>query len=371
MIEDTPVAGTPLDPGLLSGKRSAPRKRRTLAVEVRGPGGRTYAARTVDISRGGMLLEFTDTSLRSSAEQGDLLAFASRIATTFPTGMSASFGEGAVRARAQMVRVVTTSGPTSTLLLGCRFDAPLELVDCRLLGVETDGNELEAAPTPAETEALSPYPVTSEEMKGLLEGRDGLLSFLEDAESPWEGDGSGGVAIAPPPIARPLRSPPLSGAPTTEQRADPTTAPLPAAVGISDDDLRLVNRNRELSPPPLGSTTSPVWAPAGTVVAHLFPTAQTGFGPRFTGCTVEVRTRGVVVEMAAPAGESDPVAWAAALGAEVRAVLLREGRVLWETRARVQRLMEAAGGVVVAVLLAEGPPPAGVRRAFLPAGVGA
>jgi hypothetical protein len=66
------------------------------------------------------------------------------------------------------------------------------------------------------------------------------------------------------------------------------------------------------------------------VLAHLFPRNGPLAGPRFAGVLQSLRAKAVQVDMDLPEGESDPVAYAAALGRDVRAVFLCDGRVLWE-----------------------------------------
>jgi hypothetical protein len=365
MSEDEHAAARPVDPNILAGKRRAPRRRCTLAVEVRGAGGRLYAARTLDVSRGGMLLEFTDPQVRAPSHQHELLGFAGRIGALFPTGMEVTFGDGAVRAHAKPVRLVT-GAPGSGYLLGCRFRRPLEEVDCRLLGVELSGDETDDVPE------ITPPAHDSDPMTEARKASDELLRALEVAER---------EASAPKPAPAPFRAP-TPATPTAPPAATATASPpvaLPGApvrleepvTGLLDQDFRELNHHEGAVHGGTGSPASPVWAPEGTVVAHLFPTSQLLVGPRFSGRALELRTRGVVVELAAPAGESDAMAWAAALGADVRAVFLREGRVIWETRARVQRHADATAGVVRVTLLAAAPPPAAARRAFGSVGVDA
>jgi hypothetical protein len=108
----------------------------------------------------------------------------------------------------------------------------------------------------------------------------------------------------------------------------------------------------------------------GVVVAHLFPLCGTlfGYGSRYAARVVDVDERRVVLEVAVPEGEPDPVAYAAGLGADTRAVVVQDGRVLWETRVVVERVGDAVAGDLVRV---EGravrPPTPLVRRAFAPA----
>ena len=125
---------------VLSGKRRTPRRRRTLAVRLLGPGGVTYAGRTVDVSRGGMLVEVSDPDFLPFGERADLLRFAARVAAVFPQGTDVFFGDGAVQVHATVVRLVTRPGDCD-LLLGCRFQPELSDFDCRLLGVEAVGDE--------------------------------------------------------------------------------------------------------------------------------------------------------------------------------------------------------------------------------------
>ncbi len=63
---------------------------------------------------------------------------------------------------------------------------------------------------------------------------------------------------------------------------------------------------------------------------------------------VDVEERRVVMDLSLPDDERDPVAFAAGLGAFARAVLMLDGRVLWEARFAIDRL-------------AEGPDPAWAR----------
>jgi hypothetical protein len=358
MTLDIPVAGTALDPGLFSGKRRAPRTRRTLVVECSGPGGVVAMGRTVDVSKGGMLLEMTEGEFQAPIDPSLLVAFASRLATSFPDGMSASFGEGAVRGHATIVRLVTSPTGTTPILLGCRFDPPLEPVDCALLGLDTDGDETAEMAARREAQALasSASPATPDT------GRDDLLTFIQETRDTWVDDraesGSwSGAAVG-------------ATAPTTRKNAV-HLAPTPAMTnsgaveGLDDEDMRRLNRRPAGAAVAVGSVTSPDFAKAGEVVAHLFPAVIPFLGPRYRGRVVELRTRALIVDLPVPAGEADPVGWAAGLGLDSRIVCLREGRVLWETRARVQRFEPgASAGAVRAVLLADRAPTHAARRQF-------
>ncbi len=292
MVEDIPVAGTPLDPGLFSGKRRSPRRRRTLIVDIGEPGGTHYEARTVDVSRGGMLLEFVDDKLKAPSDPAELVGFATRLMMMFPTGMETTFGSGAVKTHAAVVRLVSSASTASPILLGCRFDTPLTDVDCRLLGLDLDGDETEDEP------AANAAPE---------EGFDDLMGFLKDASRSWDLD-----------------------------LDEPDDAPGTATT-LSDDDLAHVGRRAAATRPALGTPMSPPWAEPGEVVTHLFPTGAPVFGPRYRGRLVHAESGLALVDLPLPPDEQDPFGWAAGLGATVRLVALCDGRVLWEAMATVTR----------------------------------
>lgn len=312
MVEDIPVAGTPLDPGLFSGKRRSPRRRRTLIVDIGEPGGTHYEARTVDVSRGGMLLEFVDDKLKAPSDPAELVGFATRLMMMFPTGMETTFGSGAVKTHAVVVRLVSSASTASPILLGCRFDTPLTDVDCRLLGLDLDGDETE--PEPA---AGAPRE----------EGFDDLMGFLKDASRSWDFD------------------------------LDDDDAP-PATTTLSDDDLAHVGRRAAASRPSLGTPMSPPWAEPGEVVTHLFPTGAAVFGPRYRGRLVHAESGLALVDLPLPPDEQDPFGWAAGLGATVRLVALCDGRVLWEAMATVTRFDVAPDEHVRTSLQPDREPPA-------------
>ena len=315
MVEDIPVAGTPLDPGLFSGKRRSPRRRRTLIVDIGEPGGTHYEARTVDVSRGGMLLEFVDEKLKAPSDPAELVGFATRLMMMFPTGMETTFGSGAVKTHAAVVRLVSSASTASPILLGCRFDTPLTDVDCRLLGLDLEGDE-----TTEPTERPAP-----------AEGFDDLMGFLKDASRSWDFD------------------------------FDEAEAPAPtASTGLSDDDLAHVGRRAAASRPALGTPMSPPWAEPGEVVTHLFPTGAPVFGPRYRGRLVHAEPGLALVDLPLPPDEQDPFGWAAGLGATVRLVALCDGRVLWEAIATVTRFDVAPDEQVRASLLPDRDPPPAV-----------
>ncbi|MFO0934459.1 MAG: hypothetical protein U1E39_17365 [Planctomycetota bacterium] len=318
MVEDIPVAGTPLDPGLFSGKRRSPRRRRTLIVDIGEPGGTHYEARTVDVSRGGMLLEFVDDKLKAPSDPAELVGFATRLMMMFPTGMETTFGSGAVKTHAVVVRLVSSASAASPILLGCRFDTPLTDVDCRLLGLDLDGDETESEPA----ERATPE-----------EGFDDLMGFLKDASRSWDFD------------------------------LDDDDAPS-ATTTLSDDDLAHVGRRAAASRPSLGTPMSPPWAEPGEVVTHLFPTDAPVFGPRYRGRLVHAEPNLALVDLPLPPHEQDPFGWAAGLGARVRLVALCEGRVLWEAIATVTRFDVAPDEQVRASLTPDREPSAALLESL-------
>jgi hypothetical protein len=287
-----------------------------------------YAARTVDVSRGGMLLEFIDDRLRAPSDPAELIGFATRLMTMFPSGMDVNFGSGAVHTRAQVVRLVSSGSTASPILLGCHFDKPLEVVDCRLLGLELEGDGTPTTPAPAPEGDGAPG-----SLSGLRGPKDELLVFLRDGSRSWDGG-----------------------------TAD-TAVPAAAVEGLSDDDLAMVNRRRPAVSPIAGSPMSPPWADGGEVVAHLFPCASPVLGPRYRARVVSLGSRSVVVDLPVPEGEADPFGWAAGLGADARIVCLADGCVLWEALVEVHRFEIGPDECVRAVLVADRPPPEAARLA--------
>jgi len=117
----------------LFGKRHGVREARELDVECVGTGA-TIRARTVDLSRVGMLVEAHDGTLPPLAE-GELVPLALLVAVAFKDGMRATFGS-ALSVRAEVVRVTTSPEDAGFLRLGCRFTRLLTPRQCRLLGID-------------------------------------------------------------------------------------------------------------------------------------------------------------------------------------------------------------------------------------------
>ena len=135
------VAGTELDPGLWSGKRKTRRVRRALNVSCKGTGREIYPGRTLDISRGGMLLGLTCAAFRSVVNASSIVELTGCVASLFPHGIDVEFLGGSLRVKAQVVRVVLDLKAAYPLLVGCRFEPPLTEPDCAALGIPISQDE--------------------------------------------------------------------------------------------------------------------------------------------------------------------------------------------------------------------------------------
>jgi hypothetical protein len=352
MPSDAPAKRTTDEQEVFSGKRKSPRRGRHIAVRCIGPAGRWYAGRTVDISQGGMLVEITDPDFVPLGESRDLIPFAARVALQFPQGMDASFGDGAVQVHANVVRLVSKVGGRPLLLLGCQFDPALSEFDCRLLGLDLGADETTAvvekpAPRPAESVVKAkPAPERAAASKdedgapkaSLLRGMDELCVLIGDEEARWRATEG-----------------PATKAAVIEFGASPSRAPREEAGTPSEPE--------ESSAPAVAQPSVDAWAVDADVVVHLFPANAPLHGPRFSGRLSALRGRTVVVDLPAPKGEDDPAAWIAGLGASARIVCLRDGRVLWDSRARVAYLADGdERGWARATLQATRPPPLHARR---------
>jgi hypothetical protein len=134
-------------PDHLSGKRRWIRQSRVIEVICIGAGG-TVRARTVDISRGGVLVEAIDADVPPLGD-GDLVPLAYLAAVAFADGMKVVLGPE-LTVRADVVRVTTSPCERSFLRLGCRFRRPLTAKQSAQLGIdETD------VPDPSLTDAFA------------------------------------------------------------------------------------------------------------------------------------------------------------------------------------------------------------------------
>lgn len=400
MSTATPPPEKPIDHILLSGKRRAPRQRHTVAVKCIGPSGKWYAGRTIDVSRGGMLLEITDEEFLPIGASSDLLPFAARVAMQFPRGLDANFGDGAVQVHANVVRLVAKAGGPGPVLLGCKFDVALADFDCGLLGIDPGVDETspvgkdtasgplrgvvpakrEPAPVvrrapdalPAADEIDEPALVGAGETTSarLLRGRDELRMLIGAEEERWQAEAGDG----PAPKARivtftrggPVAEPEAEVTPPRSARMRPLPPPpaRPTGSGPGRLDETDVAASKPLAPEPASrQPATATWASTETVVAYAFPQGAPLFGPRYLGVVVDVRARSATVDMPLPVHEKDPMDFLAGLGSYVRLVCLRDGRVLWETPARVAHLLPGKrSGWGRAVFHAVKAPPTSARR---------
>jgi hypothetical protein len=123
---------------LLSGKRRSQRIPRQIDARLIGTKGEKYRARTIDLSRGGMLVELTDPAFLETAAEDHgqrFAAIANLMSTQFADGMKVHFGSVRIRSKAQVVRLVTRISDMA-FLLGCRFVPDLTDSECWQLGLD-------------------------------------------------------------------------------------------------------------------------------------------------------------------------------------------------------------------------------------------
>ena len=117
------------------------RFRQILDIRVEGNGG-TFLARTVDLSRTGILLKLQDRGFATPEQEGDLKLYSDLVLGHFGPRMLISFGSDALRRRASVVRVAWRNHRgKNTILVGCRFHRPLTAQTCVLLGVHPLRND--------------------------------------------------------------------------------------------------------------------------------------------------------------------------------------------------------------------------------------
>lgn len=124
-----------------AGKRNGMRFRQILDIRVEGNGG-TFLARTVDLSRTGILLKLEDRGFATPEQESDLKLYSDLVLGHFGPRMLISFGSDALRRRASVVRVAWRNHRgKKTILVGCRFHRPLTAQTCVLLGVHPLRND--------------------------------------------------------------------------------------------------------------------------------------------------------------------------------------------------------------------------------------
>ena len=114
-----------------SGKRAGVRVPKDLEVVLR-VSGLGFVARTIDISRSGMLLKLES----GMAEEGvDLPYFALRVQCYFAEGCDVTIVKSETAARARVIRATEQDGQ---LLLAFQFEEPLPDSVCEELGIPVD-----------------------------------------------------------------------------------------------------------------------------------------------------------------------------------------------------------------------------------------
>lgn len=128
-------------PNTTKGKRRTPRRPRSLEVTCRGASNSTYTGRTVDLSRGGVQVEFEVGRWTVPVETDALGVFTEVLRGHLPDGFEVSFGLGIVRARATIIRVIPVPRKGAPLRVGLRFDPELSTEDAQRLGLGMSGDE--------------------------------------------------------------------------------------------------------------------------------------------------------------------------------------------------------------------------------------
>ncbi|MFO0934653.1 MAG: PilZ domain-containing protein [Planctomycetota bacterium] len=146
---------------LLTGRRRWTRQARALDVVCAGIGA-TLRARTVDVSRGGLLAEAVDADV-PPLHEGDLMPMAYLAAVAFAKGVTVTLAPD-LTVRGDVVRVTTSPKERSFLRLGIRFRRPLTTAQCALLRIDaTDRSDptfdpATEPPLPPDEEPAPPPP---------------------------------------------------------------------------------------------------------------------------------------------------------------------------------------------------------------------
>lgn len=149
---------------LLTGRRRWTRQARALDVVCAGIGA-TVRARTVDVSRGGLLAEAVDADV-PPLHEGDLMPMAYLAAVAFAKGVTVTLAPD-LTVRGDVVRVTTSPKERSFLRLGIRFRRPLTTAQCAVLRIDaTDRSDptfdpTTEAPLPPDDEPAPPPPPPS------------------------------------------------------------------------------------------------------------------------------------------------------------------------------------------------------------------
>ncbi|MBL9086080.1 MAG: PilZ domain-containing protein [Planctomycetia bacterium] len=146
---------------LLTGRRRWTRQARVFDVVCEGIGA-TVRARTVDVSRGGLLAEAVDADV-PPLHEGDLMPMAYLAAVAFAKGVTVTLAPN-LTVRGDVVRVTTSPKERSFLRLGIRFRRPLTAAQCAVLRIDaTDRSDptfdpATEAPLPPDDEPAAPPP---------------------------------------------------------------------------------------------------------------------------------------------------------------------------------------------------------------------
>jgi len=109
-----------------------------------------YRAQVVDLSAVGVLLQMTDPAFAAPTTADRLLVCTRRLGTQFGHGMRVRFLEADLTVEGEIVRVgERKSAGGVDILVGCRFEPPLDAVTCERLGIETAPRSPAVSPEPA------------------------------------------------------------------------------------------------------------------------------------------------------------------------------------------------------------------------------
>jgi hypothetical protein len=135
MASDSP--NRPRDDGrMFAGKRRGRRKGRSLEISLVDGLGGSYAARTVNLSRTGALVEVTEPSFQKFSDYDDLVAFKERVEDRFGRGLRVIIGGGVVELRGRVVRVEKPAVGDWRPRIGIDFVQPISDANCQSLGIE-------------------------------------------------------------------------------------------------------------------------------------------------------------------------------------------------------------------------------------------
>lgn len=149
---------------LLTGRRRWTRQARALDVVCAGIGA-TLRARTVDVSRGGLLAETVDADV-PPLHEGDLMPMAYLAAVAFAKGVTVTLAPD-LTVRGDVVRVTTSPKERSFLRLGIRFRRPLTAAQCAVLRIDASDRSdptfdpRDEPPPPPDDEPAPPPPAPS------------------------------------------------------------------------------------------------------------------------------------------------------------------------------------------------------------------